>query len=406
MRGGPPYSFTARGNSRIPGIIRRFSAEPYARAPFPRHRDRAMMATEKLARRAQGAGPFDTGGEIMIRFARRSGGRFRALTGIAASVLSAALGVSPLPAAAQSADSFPTRPIKILVPYAPGGATDIIARIVAAKLTESLGQSVLVENRPGASGNLALEAVAKAPADGYTLFVGNVSTNTINENTFAHQLQIKPSRDLVGIAKLVEVPHIIATTAGFPANSVADLIALAKKDPGKINYASAGLGSYPHLDMEKFQKAAGITLTHVPYKGGAGQMIPAIIAGEAPVAFLNLSSALPHIRSGRMKAIATTAPSRLAELPNVPTMAEQGFPGIGTNAWQGMFAPAATPKPVVDKIYGSVASVLTNPEMKEQLSKQMLDVTLSSSPAQFQQLVEKETHAWGDFLREAKIKIE
>ncbi|HYS75348.1 MAG TPA: tripartite tricarboxylate transporter substrate-binding protein, partial [Burkholderiales bacterium] len=127
-------------------------------------------------------------------------------------MLSAALGISPLPAAAQSADSFPTRPIKILVPYAPGGATDIIARIVAAKLSESLGQSVLVENRPGASGNLALEAVAKAPADGYTLFVGNVSTNTINENTFAHQLQIKPSRDLVGIAKLVEIPHIIATT--------------------------------------------------------------------------------------------------------------------------------------------------------------------------------------------------
>src|SRR5882762_1868070 len=407
MRGGPPYSFTARGNSRIPGIIRRFSAEPYARAPFPRDRDRAMMTTKtRTGSDASRCGPFDTGGEIMVRFARRSRARFRAMTGIAAGMLWAALGILPLPVTAQSPDSFPTRPIKILVPYAPGGATDIIARIVAAKLTDSLGQSVLVENRPGASGNLALEAVAKAPADGYTLFVGNVSTNTINENTFAHQLQIKPSRDLVGITKLVEVPHIIATTAGFPANSVADLIALAKKDPGKINYASAGLGSYPHLDMEKLQKAAAITLTHVPYKGGAGQMIPAIIAGEAPVAFLNLSSALPHIRSGRMKAIATTAPSRLAELLNVATMAEQGFPGIGTNAWQGMFAPAATPKPVVDRIYQSVAAVLSSSQMKEQLSKQMLDVTLSSSPAQFQQLVERETHAWGDFLRDAKIKIE
>src|SRR2546425_10974098 len=235
-----------------------------------------------------------------------------------------------LPAGAQ--DSYPSRPVKIVVPYAPGGATDIIARILGQRLTESLGQSFIVENRPGASGNLALESVAKAAPDGYTLLVGNVSTNTINENTFAHQLQIKPSRDLVGIAKLVEIPHIIATTAGFPANSLAELIALAKKDPGKINYASAGLGSYPHLDMEKLMKAAGIQMTHAPYKGGAGQMIPAIIAGEAPVAFLNLSSALPHIRSGRMKAIATTAPGRLAELPNVPTMAEQGFPGIGTHA--------------------------------------------------------------------------
>jgi tripartite-type tricarboxylate transporter receptor subunit TctC len=342
----------------------------------------------------------------MVRFVSRGGARVRAVPGIAAGVLCAALAAFPLQGAAQSAGSFPARPIKILVPYAPGGATDIIARIVAAKLTESLGQSVLVENRPGASGNLALEAAARAPADGYTLFVGNVSTNTINENTFARQLQIKPSRDLVGIAKLVEIPHIIATTADFPANSVADLVSLAKKDPGKINYASAGLGSYPHLDMEKLQKAAAITLTHIPYKGGAGQMIPAIIAGEAPVAFLNLSSALPHIRSGRMKAIAATTPARLAELPNVPTMAEQGFPGIGTNAWQGMFAPAATPKPIVDKIYQSVAAVLSNPQMKEQLSKQMLEVTLSSSPAQFQQLVEKETLAWGDFLREASIKIE
>src|SRR3989441_11543570 len=235
-----------------------------------------------------------------------------------------------LPAGAQ--DSYPSRPVKIVVPYAPGGATDIIARILGQRLTESLGQSFIVENRPGASGNLALESVAKAAPDGYTLLVGNVSTNTINENTFAHQLQIKPSRDLVGIAKLVEIPHIIATTAGFPANSLADLIALAKKDPGKINYASAGLGSYPPLDMEKLMKTAAIQMPHIPYKGGAGQMIPAIIAGEAPVAFLNLSSALAHIRSGRMKAIATTALSRLAELPNIATMAEQGFPGIGTHA--------------------------------------------------------------------------
>src|SRR5712691_6715710 len=367
-----------------------------ASAPFSRRSDRAMMAAKISL----------VGAENMVQPASRPRGRLHTRPGIAAGILSAAFAALPPPAAAQSADSFPTRPIKILVPYAPGGATDIIARIVAAKLTESLGQSVLVENRPGASGNLALEAVAKAPADGYTLFVGNVSTNTINENTFAHQLQIKPSRDLVGIAKLVEIPHIIATTAGFPANSLAELIALAKKDPGKINYASAGLGSYPHLDMEKLMKAAGIQMTHIPYKGGAGQMIPALISGETTVAFLNLSSGLPQIRGGRLRAIATTAPTRLAELPSVPTMAEQGFPGIGTNAWQGMFAPAATPKPIVDKIYQSVAAVLSDSQMKEQLSKQMLDVTLSSSPAQFQQLVEKETHAWGDFLREAKIKIE
>jgi len=340
----------------------------------------------------------------MVASSRRKA--IRELPGLVGAIVCGIFSALPLPAAAQSADSFPARPVKIIVPYAPGGATDIIARIVSARMTESLGQSVVVENRPGASGNLALEAAAKAPADGYTLLVGNVSTNAINETTFAHQLQIKPSRDLVGIAKLVEIPHIIATTANFPANSVAELIALAKKDPGKINFASAGLGSYPHLDMEKLQRAAGIKLTHIPYKGGAGQFIPAIISGETPISFLNLSSALPHVRAGRMKAIATTAPARLAELPNVATMAEQGFAGIGTNAWQGMFAPAATPKPIIDKIYKTVAAVLSNPEMKERLSKQMLDVAVSPSPAQFQQLVENETRAWGDFLREAKIKIE
>jgi tripartite-type tricarboxylate transporter receptor subunit TctC len=303
------------------------------------------------------------------------------------------------------AQAYPSRPVKIIVPYAPGGSTDIIGRIVAQRLSESLGQSFLVDNRPGASGNLALEAVAKAPPDGYTLLVGNVSTNAINENTFAQQLSIKPSRDLVGVAKLIEIPHIVAAAPNFPPNSIAELIAEARRNPGTINYASAGLGSYPHLDMEKLKQAAGIQMTHVPYKGGAGQMIPSIIAGETQVAFLNVASTLPHIRAGRMKALATAMPSRLAELPEVPTLAELGYAGIGTNAWQGMFAPAATPKPVLDKLYGSIAAILSRPEIKETLARQMLTVTLAP-PQEFTEFVRKETQGWGEFLREAKIKIE
>ena len=303
------------------------------------------------------------------------------------------------------AQDYPSRPVKIIVPYAPGGSTDIIGRIVAQRLSESLGQSFLVDNRPGASGNLALEAVAKAPPDGYTLLVGNVSTNAINENIFAQQLSIKPSRDLVGVAKLIEIPHIVAAAPNFPPNSIAELIAEARRNPGGINYASAGLGSYPHLDMEKLKQAAGIQMTHVPYKGGAGQMIPSIIAGETQVAFLNLASTLPYIRAGRMKALATAMPSRLAELPEVPTLAELGYAGIGTNAWQGMFAPAATPKPVLDKLYGSIAAILSRPEIKETLARQMLTVTLAP-PQEFTEFVRKETQGWGEFLREAKIKIE
>ena len=171
--------------------------------------------------------------------------------------IAAIAGLLSLAAAAQTADSYPSRPVKLMVPYAPGGVTDIIARHLAPKLTEALGQPFIVENRPGATGNLALEAVAHAPPDGYTLLVGNVSTNAINESTFAQTLQIKPSRDLVGITKLVETPHLVVASATFPPNNIAELIDWAKRNPGKINYASAGIGSYPHLDMVKFAKAAG-----------------------------------------------------------------------------------------------------------------------------------------------------
>ncbi|HEY6820865.1 MAG TPA: tripartite tricarboxylate transporter substrate binding protein [Burkholderiales bacterium] len=315
-----------------------------------------------------------------------------------------ALAAAAFPALAQ--DAYPSRPVKIIVPYGPGGATDIIARIVGQHLTESLGQTFLVENRPGANGNIALEAAAKAPADGYTLLVGNVSTNAINENAFASMLKIKPSRDLAGVTKLVEIPHTVVANANLPVSNIAELIALCKKEPGKINFASVGIGSYPHLDMERLERAAGIRLTHVPYKGGAGQAIPALISGEVQVAFFNLASLLPHIKSGRLKPLAAETEQRLPELPNIPTMAEQGFPGIGTNAWQGMFAPAATPKPIVEKLYSAVSAVLNKPETKESLAKQMMTVAVSRSPQDFTDEVRKETQSWGDFLREAKITLE
>src|SRR5215471_14557794 len=293
---------------------------------------------------------------------RRLGQSWASLGRIAAFAAIAAL---PLQSAAQSGDPYPSHPVKILVPYAPGGATDIIARHLSPKLQELLGQPFVVDNRAGASGNIALDAAAKAQADGYTLLVGNVSTNAINESTFAGVLQFKPSRDLVGITKLVEIPHVLVAAVSFPPNTVAEAIAWAKRSPGKLNYASAGIGTYPHLDMLRFAKAAGIELTHIPYKGGAAQMLPALMTGEVQLSFINLSSTIESIKAGKLKALATTMPTRLAELPNVPTMAEQGFPGIGTNAWQGLFAPAATPKPILDKLQAAVAAALSTPEMKE-----------------------------------------
>jgi tripartite-type tricarboxylate transporter receptor subunit TctC len=310
-----------------------------------------------------------------------------------------------LPAAAQS-DTYPSRPVKLLIPYAPGGATDIIARHISPKLQEALGQPFVVDNRPGASGNIALEAAAKAAPDGYTLEVGNVSTNAINESTFADVMQIRPSRDLVGISKLVEIPHVVVAATSFPPNSVAEMIEWAKRNPGKLNYASAGLGTYPQLDMLRLLKAAGIEATHIPYKGGAGQMLPALLSGEVQVSFINLASTIEQIRAGRLKAIATTMPTRLAELPNVPTMAEQGFPGIGTNAWQGLFAPAATPKPILDKLHAAVVTILSRPEMKEMLAQQLMTVAVSKSPQEFTDQVRAETQAWSEVVRDNKVKID
>ncbi len=309
-------------------------------------------------------------------------------------------------AASAQPSGYPSHPVKIIVPYAPGGVTDIIARHLAPRLEQALGQPFVVENRPGASGNMALEAVARAEPDGYTLFIGNVSTNAINENTFAHTLHIKPSRDLVGIAKLVETPHVVVAALAFPPNNIAELIDWAKKNPGKLNYASAGIGSYPHLDMLRFLKAAGIEATHIPYKGGAGQMVPALLSGEVQVSFINLASTGEHIKAGKLKALAVTTAERQPQLPNTPTMAEQGYPGIGTNAWQGMFAPAATPKAIVDKLHDAVAAILNKPELRDTLAAQLMTVAVSPSSPEFTEQVRTETRAWGDFVRENQVKIE
>ena len=312
----------------------------------------------------------------------------------------------PLGVAAQSAADYPNRPVKVVVPYAPGGVTDIIARHIAPKLQDVLGQPFVIENKPGASGNIALEYVAAAPPDGYTIFIGNVTTNAINETTFADKLRMKPSVALVGISRLVDTPHMVIASPEFPGNNMADLIAYAKKNPGKINYASAGVGSYPDLDFRKFAKVTGIEATHIPYKGGAGQMVPSLMTNETQVAFMNLASTIQQIRAGKLKALATSMPQRVPELPDVATMTEQGFPGIGTNAWQGMFAPAATPKAIVDKLHAAVVQVLNDPEMKAKLAKQLMAVNTSASPQEWTEQVRAETQQWGEFIRENNIKIE
>lgn len=314
-------------------------------------------------------------------------------------------GISAAGAAEQPAGKFPARPVRLIVPYAPGGATDIIARQLQPRISELWGQPVIVDNRPGASGNIALELAARSAPDGYTLFVGNVSTNAINETTF-RSLKIKPSRDLTGVTNLIQLPHLWTVHPGIPVSTLNELVQYVKKTGRRLNYGSAGVGSYPHLDAVKFLRIAGIEMTHVPYKGGAAQMVPAIIGNEVQFLFINMASSIAHVRSGRIRALAITSSERRPELPDVPTTAESGFPGVGTSAWNGLFAPAAIPKPLLDRIHADVVRVMETPEMKASLAKVFMSVVVNKSPGEFQQFVLDEVKNWGRIVIENDIKVE
>lgn len=303
------------------------------------------------------------------------------------------------------AADYPVRPVRIIVPYAPGGATDITARQLQTKISDHWGQPVIVDNRPGASGNIALELAGRAAPDGYTLFVGNVSTNAINETTF-RSLKVKPSRDLTGVTNLIQLPHLWVVNPSLPVSTLKELVAYAGKSGTNLNYASAGVGSYPHLDTVKFLRIAGIRMTHVPYKGGAGQMIPAIMGNEVQFMFINLASSLSNIRVGRIKPLAITTPARHPELPNVPTTTESGFPGVGTNAWNGLFAPSGIPKPMRARIHADVLKVMESPEMKVSLDKVFMSIVVNKSPQEYQQFVLNEIKAWGKIVTENNISVD
>jgi tripartite-type tricarboxylate transporter receptor subunit TctC len=324
-------------------------------------------------------------------------------------LLVGALLALPLPliaADAQKSSSFPQRPVRLLVPYAPGGATDIIARQLATKLNEAWGVGVVVDNRAGASGNIALELAAKAAPDGYTLMVGNVSTNAINETTFAKTLSIRPSRDLMGVTNLIELPHVYAVPPSLPVANLKELVDYTRKSGGKLNYGSAGLGTYPHLDVARFLKAAHIEMTHVPYKSGGAGMLTGILQNEVQLVMINLASSISQIRAGRMKALATTWPTRRPELPDVPTMAESGYAGFGTNAWNGLFAPAKLPKPLLMQIHATVVKTMEAQDMKDTLAKSLMSVVTSKSPAEYQHFIDDEVKKWSRVVVENDIKVE
>jgi tripartite-type tricarboxylate transporter receptor subunit TctC len=306
-----------------------------------------------------------------------------------------------IPAAAQN---YPVRPIRMIVPFAPGGATDIIARILESKLSKRLGQQIVVDNRTGAAGNIAVEIVSQAQSDGYTLLVGNISTNSINPLLFAKRSKVNALKDLRGVTKLVAIPNFILGSPKLPANTLKEALDYARARPGQLNY-QAPLGSYSHLDMLALTAAAGVTMVHLPSKG-AGETLPALLRGDIHITESNVASNIGAVRAGQVKAYAVTAEQRLADLPGVPTMTEAGYPGIGSLNWNGIFAPARTSIAVVTKLHAEIIAAMKAIEAEGGFAKRAIPMSLSASPAEFDSYVAAESQRWAKIIRDNNVKID
>src|SRR5687767_4504329 len=306
----------------------------------------------------------------------------------------------PLAAFAQ----YPNKPIRMIVPFAPGGASDFVGRILQPRMSELLGQQIVVENRAGASGNIGMDAAAKAAPDGYTIYLGNVGTVALNPAVFP-KLGVTPTKDFIAITQVVDVPGVLVVHPDLQAKTVKDIIAIAKAYPGKLNYASPGAGSQNRLETEVFRKIAGLDMVHVPYKGGAGPAVAGLVGGETHLMFVTASSAMNHVKNGRLRLIAVTSAKRLAAFPDAPTFAEAGYPELTSGSWQGIFVPAGTPKPVVDRLYTAVIETMKTAEVNQRLANGGVEV-VTSAPGEFTKFVARETERWGRAVKEAGATAE
>lgn len=305
-------------------------------------------------------------------------------------------------AAPATAADYPVRPVRMIVPLAPGGGSDIVGRFVAQALTDRWGQSVVVDNRPGAGSIVGTGIAAKAAGDGYTLLV---SSSSIAISPALHRsLPFDVRRDLAPVTLLASQPSLLAVHPAVPAHSVRELIDLARARPGKLAYASAGVGSATHLGSELFRSAAGIDLVHVAYKS-AGQAATALLSGEAQILLTNMATALPHARTGRLRALAVTGAARSAQAPTLPTVAESGVPGFEYTTWYGMLVPAGTPAALVTRLQADTASALRLPAMLERLGAQGLDV-VASTPAAFGAYLGQELARWERVIKAAGIRAD
>ena len=288
----------------------------------------------------------------------------------------------------------------MIIPFAPGGASDFVGRIMQPRLSELLGQQIVVENRAGASGNIGLEAAAKSPPDGYTTFLGNIGTVAVNPAVFRN-LQINPLTDFLAVTQVVDVPSVLVVNPQLQAKSVKELIAIAKAYPGKLNYGSPGSGSANRLEMELLRMAEGLDMVHVPYKGGAGPAVAGLMGGETHVMFTTAASAIGQVRGGKLRLLAVTSAARMEQMPDAPTMAESGYPDFVTGSWQGVFVPAGTPKEVVDRLFKAVIQSLSTREVADRLAHGGAEVVTSPSPADFAAFVAAETKRWARVVRES-----
>ena len=303
-------------------------------------------------------------------------------------------------------DKYPAKPVKVLVPYAPGGAVDIVARIVTEQMRQTLGQPFVIENKPGAFGILAIEEMARARPDGYTLMFGNNNANVITPILYRKKFTIDYERDVVPVARVADVPaFVVATSQNFPPKSFAEFLAYAKQNTGKVRYGSVGVGSFPQFDMEILAHRAGLELIHIPNKAGASGMLNDLVSGDTQVGFLNLATAGPMVRAGQLRPLAMVTEKRLPEYPDLPTLTELGYPGIGTLQWLAIFAPSGTSKDVIATLHKAAVEAATAPGVVDKLKVQMMRAVPTSSPEDAKAWLAGEMTLWRKIVDEVKIDL-